>query len=800
MKADALTGRKQLAVFLSAIFLISICVIAFEITLSRLLSVLLSYHYVFVVLSLALFGLGAGGMFVHFFRPQIPIAEKRSLILTLVSSLFALAIPFSVIFIIQVKNIDDIRMAMLIYGFLLLTPFFLAGVLLAEIFRMFPALSARIYGADLIGAAAGSLIAIPFLNIFGGISTNFVLGGMASLAAVLFATGGKKKNNKGLIISAVSLSILSVLFALNLAGGLRLDIPIGANPTKEIYDALSAFKGKIIETKWSPFGRTDLVEFSNYPDHMDIYIDGTAGSSMYRFNGDINDPGAAINNLKSGFPGYFPFLHLHEEERNNALIIGPGGGRDILLVLMGGVEKVTAVEINRDIVDMVRSYAKFNGGIYTDFNNVAIVVDEGRSFLRRQEEKYDIIMLSLPVTNSSRSLEGYALTENFIFTTDSINDYLNHLTDEGRLVVVGHNDAEILRLLSTSLAALHKKGVGIESGMNRIYIVGSDDYLVFVLKKVPFEPMRVLRMYQALHQLDLESSLSYFPYIRQAGAINPALMALAGGMIVFEDFVKMVKERGYDISPVTDDSPFFYKFDVGTPKPVSLVFWSSVILLVIIILIPLLYWKRWVTRREASLKNTGLPDKGVLRSAALFSMLGMGFMLSEISLIQRFVLFLGYPVLSLAVLLCSLLGGAGMGSLWSGRFAPDKTDRRIAMTSLSIAVMVFGYAFLLPIVFDQLLGLDLVIRVFASVFLLIPIGFLIGIPFPLGIRWLKARSLENHIPWMWGINGVSSVLGSVMTIVVAINFGFTEALLVSAGCYLLIFLIFIKPASHLNCG
>jgi predicted membrane-bound spermidine synthase len=787
-------------ILLSAIFLISICVIVFEIILSRLLSVLLSYHYVFVVLSLALLGLGAGGMFVHFCRPQIPIEEKRFFILTFVSSMFALAIPLSVIFIIQVENIDDLQTTMLFYGFLLLIPFFLAGVLLAEVYRMFPTLSAKIYGADLIGAAAGSLIAIPFINIFGGISTNLVLGGMASLAAVLFAMGGKKKNNKGLIITGVSLFILSVLVALNLVGGLRLNIPIGANPSKEIYDALSSFKGKIVETKWSPFGRTDLVVFSNYPDHMDIYLDGTAGSPMYRFNGNVNDPGATIDNLKSSFPGYFPFLHLREEERNNALIIGPGGGRDILLVLMGGVEKVTAVEINRDLVDMVRSYSWFNGGIYTDLDNVAIVVDEGRSFLRRQEEKYDIIMLSLPVTNSSRSLEGYALTEDFIFTTDSINDYLNHLTDEGRLVVVGHNDAEILRLLSISLAALHKKDVSIESGMNRIYIVGSDDYQVFVLKKTPFEPMRVFPMYQALHQLELESNLAYFPYIRQAGAINPALMALADGMIVFEDFAKMVKERGYDISPVTDDSPFFYKFDVGTPKPVSLVFWSSVILLVIIILIPTLYWKRGATQREASLKNTGLPDKGVLRSAALFSMLGMGFMLIEISLIQRFVLFLGYPVLSLAVLLCSLLGGAGMGSLWSGRFAPDKTERAIALTSLSIVAMVLGYAYLLPIVFDQLLGLDLVIRVFASVLLLIPMGFSLGIPFPLGIRWLKARSLESHIPWMWGINGVSSVLGSVMTIVVAISFGITESLLVSAVCYLIIFLMFVKSVSHLNCG
>ena len=726
--------------------------------------------------------------------------KKRFLVLTFVSSLFSLTIPLSVIIIIQVENIDDLQMTMLFFGFLLIVPFFLAGVLLAEVYRMFPALSARIYSADLIGAAAGSLIAIPYLNIFGGISTNLVLGGMASLAALLFAMGGEIKSNKGLIISAVSLSILSVLFALNMVGVLRLDIPIGANPAKEIYDALSSFKGKVIETKWSPFGRTDLVAFSDYPDHMDIYIDGTAGSPMYRFNGNVNDPGTAINNLKTSFPGYFPFFHLQEEERNNALIIGPGGGRDILLVLMGGVEKVTAVEINRDIVDMVRSYSYFNGGIYTDLDNVTIAVDEGRSFLRRQNEKYDIIMLSLPVTNTSRSLEGYALTENFIFTTESINDYLNHLTDEGRLVVVGHNDAEILRLLSLSLDALHKKGIGTESGMNQIYIVGSDDYLVFVLKKNPFDPLRVIPMYQTLHRLQLESSLSYFPYVGKMGAINPALMALAGGMIAFEDFANMVKERGYDISPVTDNNPFFYKFDVGMPKTVSLVFWSSTILLLIIMFIPALYRRRNATQKEAIFKNTPFLDKGLFRSAALFSMMGVGFMLIEISLIQRFVLFLGYPVLSLAVLLCSLLGGAGMGGLWSGRFAPDKIYLGIAMSSISIVVIVLFYTFLLPIIFNHLLGLDLVNRVFVSIFLLIPIGFLLGIPFPLGIRWLKTHSLENHIPWMWGINGISSVLGSSMTIVVAISLGFTEALLVSTGCYLIIFLMFIKTENHLKFG
>jgi hypothetical protein len=525
---------------------------------------------------------------------------------------------------------------------------------------------------------------------------------------------------------------------------------------------------------------------------MDIYIDGTAGSPMYRFNGNVNDPGATISNLKDTFPGYFPFLYLQEEERDNALLIGPGGGRDILLALMGGVREITAVEINKDLVDLVRRYSWFNGRIYKGLKNVNIVVDEGRNFLKRQKEKYDIIMLSLPVTNTSRSLEGYALTENFLFTTDSICDYLDHLTDEGRLVVVGHNDAEILRLLSLSLAALNRRGVSITAAMSQIYIVGTDEYLVFVLKKTPFKPTKAFHMYQAIHQFDLESILSYFPYIRKVGTINPALMALGSGKIVFKDLEKMVKERGYDISPVTDNSPFFYKFEVGMPKPVSLVFWSSVILFGLIILIPSLYWKKGAIQRETHLKKKRYFDKDLLRSAVLFSMLGMGFMLIEISFIQRFVLFLGQPVLSLAILLFSLLGGAGMGSIWSGRLPPNKINKGIAMTSLSIVGMVLGYTFLLPIIFDHLLGLNLITRLSATVFILIPLGFLMGIPFPLGIRWLKERSLENHIPWMWGINGVSSVLGSAMTIVVAISFGFTEALLVSAVCYFITFLIFLR--------
>jgi len=793
MRKDDPLNRKQLQILLTSVFLTSLGLIAFEIALSRFLSVLLSYHFVFVVLSLALLGLGLGGMFVHLFRPQIPTGENRFRVLAFVTSLLSLAIPFSIILIIQIGYVDPVQMNILISGVVFLIPFFLCGVLFAEAYRMFPVLSGRVYGIDLVGAALGSFGVILFLNLLGGIRTHFLIGFVVSLAAVLFAFGGRGEDQKGRVFAGISLLMLSALFVINLVGLYDPHIPIGKNPTKEIHDALSSFKGKIVETRWSAFGRTDVVAFNEYPDHMDIYLDGTAGSPMYRFEGNVSEPGPEIERLKTTFPGYFPFLFFKEEEKESALIIGPGGGRDVLLALMGGVRKITAVEVNKDQVELVRKYSAFNGGIYTDLSNVKIIVDEGRNFLKRQKEKYDIIMLSLPVTNTSRSLEGYALTENFLITTDSMNDYLDRLTDEGCLVFVGHNDAEILRLLSISLTALKRNGIPQPDGMNRISIVSSGDYLVFLLKKTSFEPTTVLSMYQALNQFGYDSGSSYFPYIPQAGALNPALVALSGGKISLEDLMKMVKERGYDIRPVTDNSPFFYKIEKGIPKAISLVFWSSTMLWVLTLFAPPLFGK-WISlARDSHSKPKGYLGQISMRFAVMFSMLGMGFMLIEISLFPKFVFLLGHPVLSLAVLLFSLLGGAGMGSLWSGRFALGRIDRAMATASLSIVAMILGYVVLLPMILDYLLGLSLAIRLLATVLILAPLGFSLGIPFPLGIRSLKEKEMEKHIPWMWGVNGVSSVVGSAMAIWIAISLGFSEALLVSAGCYFVIFLLLVKP-------
>ncbi len=737
-------------------------------------------------------GLGMGGMGVHLFEKKLSPERDRSF-LPLIACLFSITLPLSVILIATHGYLSTLRNSLLFYCLILFVPFLLVGILFSYIFRVHSLSSGKIYGADLLGGATGSLAAILLLNILGGVSTGILLGVSASIAALLFCVKGGL-NSRALALSLFTFVTVSSLCGVNLAEMYTPSIAVGKNPDKEIYDALSKFSGKIIRTKWSAFGRTDLLAFDNIPDHMDIYLDGTAGSPMYRFTGSATDPGVSAERLKWTFPGYFPFLCLREDERGKGLFIGPGGGRDILLALMGGVKKLTAVEINRDLVDLVISFADYNGGIYSKHENVKVVVEEGRHFLKGFADTYDIIFLSLPVTNTSRSLEGYALTENFLFTTDSIKDYLDHLTDKGRLIVVAHNDMEALRLLTISLTALAERGITTSEAMTHIFIVGSADYLVFVLKKTPFTPQDIRLRYGTMQKLPLDPLSSYFPYIRFPGALNPTLVSLATGGITKENLIEMVRKRGYDISPVTDNMPFFYKFDVGTPRPVALTLWASLILLSFMIGYSFLFLRNR-THADSHSKGRRAHVRIVVTWNILFMMVGAGFMAIEISMIQKFVLFLGRPILSLAVLLFSLLVGAGAGSYASSRVGRGKITRGIAYSSLGVTLIILGYILILPVLFTQFLSLSMPARIGITLALLVPLGFVMGFPFPLGIRLLKEIKRESHIPWAWGVNGVSSVLGSALTVTTAIHFGFTEALLFGALSYFLVFVTFLRQRS-----
>ncbi|MDO8567526.1 MAG: hypothetical protein Q7R57_02285 [Dehalococcoidales bacterium] len=788
---------------LAGIFLVSFSLLALEISLTRVLSVMFAYDYVFVVISLALLGLGLGAVFVHLYRRKLTGEHDSSRFLALSAGLLSLSIPFSLVVTFGVARLYA-EAGILLYIPLLFIPFFFAGVLLAGVFRLFPTQSSRLYGADLLGAASGSLAAVLILNLLGGPGTIAAISVVAVLGAALFAIKASGGNAKRLITSAPGILMILSLVGTALVGSGLADVPIGTGPDKEISNILQepSLGGEIVETKWSAFGRTDLVALRNQPDQMVLFLDGTAGTPMYQFNGEVSTAGPAIRSLKTDFPAYVALSNLRPQEKNTALIIGPGGGRDVLLALLVGFQRITAVEVNKDLVDIVRKYSRYNGGIY-DRDNVSVVVDEGRNFLKRQKQKYDVIMLSLPVTKTSRSVEGYALTENFLFTTDSINDYMEHLSDEGQLIVVAHSPVEILKLLSISLAALNQNGIDNESAMKRIYVIGSHHYPVFVMKKTPFEPAELVSVHQSIHQLGYEPNLSYIPTIKlgscnpheegvrfdECGMLNPALIALNQGDINFGDLTSAFKEQGLDLRPATDDSPFFYKAERGTPLAVSIMFWLSIFTLLAITVVPLVRRRKGRLNREVRSAYGNVSDGSLLRFLAFFSMLGIGFMLVEISVFQKFVLFLGQPVLSLATMLSSLLVGAGLGSLYSDRFTSKRILGVIATVSAAIVLVLVIYALSLPLVFKQLLGLGLALRLLVTIVILVPLGFLMGFPFPLGLRLLKESGMEGYVPWVWGVNGVGSVVGSAATIVVAMTFGFTTALLMGAACYMMALLV-----------
>ncbi|HJX12151.1 MAG TPA: hypothetical protein VJ377_01350 [Dehalococcoidales bacterium] len=779
-------------ILLAGVFLLSAGLLALEIAFTRLLSVVFSYHYLFLVVSLAMLGLGLGAVFVRFFNTRFPDADGGSFRLL---SIFAGLFSLSVIFAAVAATFFTANLFLL--AFLLFIPFFFAGMFLAGVFRAYPPSISKIYGADLIGAAAGSVIVILGLNAIGGPNTVLVIGIVLAFVSLLFVTGIRR--NRVRVTWLPALGVIAAVFLLwvNLANPQLERLMLEADPTKEIHHALNTPRlgGEVIDTRWSAFGRTDVVAFRNDPSKMSLYIDATAGTPMYLFNGDPDNPSPGVQELKT-FPGYLPLQALKDGEKDSALIIGPGGGRDILLALMGGVRRITAVEVNRDFVNVVRDYAAYNGGIYTDFDNVSVHVDEGRSFLRRQREKYDIIMLSLPVTRTGRSLEGYALTENFLFTTDSIKDYLEHLTDEGRLIVVAHDITEIFRLFSVSVTALEQLGIDSQAALGRMYALGADEYPLFVMKKSPLEPEETVALHRLIDQPGYNMRMSYIPSIGQGvsagfeeetgfdenSMLNPIFTAIGDGNVSFNDLHLEHEGHHLDISPVTDDSPFFYNLVKGLPGNMPLVLWVSAGVLLSIILVSL--------RR----KNRPAPpagNSGMIIPAVFFSFLGIGFMLAEVSLFQRFTLFLGNPVLSMAVSLASLLVGAGLGSLYSGRLSPERLTRVISIVSLTVTLVLVVYAFSLPPLFRLLLGLELPIRLAASALLLALLGFFMGFPFPMGLRWLKETNRVDYIPWAWGINGLASVFGAVLAVAIAIGSGFTYALLTGAGLYLLLFLIFL---------
>ncbi|RLE13022.1 hypothetical protein DRJ04_05090 [Candidatus Aerophobetes bacterium] len=508
-----------------------------------------------------------------------------------------------------------------------------------------------------------------------------------------------------------------------------------------------------------------------------IYIDGGAGTPMLRFDGNLRK----LDYLKKDI-GFFPYLWGETDE---VLIIGPGGGIDVLFALIGGSNKVIGVEVNPGIVRVMHKFSKFNGGIYEDYDNVQIVVDEGRRFMRASNDKFDLLYLSLVYTQSAE-LKGYSFTENYVFTREAFGEYLAHLKPNGRLVIIFHDIYDLTKGFITALKALQESGVkNIQEASSHIIVInGSRNDTIFrpllVVKKSPFTSQEIKKISKLA--LKLEFTPLFLPYWKR----GEFYAIISKGEESLQGFISYTSAR---VAPATDNSPFFYQFDKGVPLELKVLLYP-----ISFLLLSMIFWIV-IWERKRIKENTRL---GTFL-AVYFSVLGIGYMLIEVSLIEKSLLFLGYPSLLLSVVLFSLLLSSGLGSLLSERLIGKEISKKIVLVPLGISVIIIFYIPLLSFLFDHFLTMSILLRSLIVMGVVFPVGFLMGIPFPVGLQILRRYS-PQHIPIAYAVNGVASVVGSIVVLVIALLFGFTQALLLSAGVYLIAWLplLYIVPDLSLS--
>ena len=758
------------------ILLISVSLICFEIISTRISSVLFVNNYAFIIISLAILGLGMGGIFSHYKikttnTPEIPKIIVKFIIFT--------GIAF-VLFIISIVTLTITNPFMVF--FLLFLPFFVAGVVYSLIFRNFAEHSFKLYASDLAGAALGSGASLVLFHLFNAVNAVLFLSLILFVSAVSFIKEmiNKKKTFVYYSVILICIALLVIFGKQNIIG----EVPIGHYPEKDfyhVYPNLEHVQYKIIDSRWSLYGRSDLVEYGHQDMVKQLFIDGAAGTPMYRFNGDRQNPGSLLSNLLMGHSTAIPFLFLRDHEKNSMLVIGPGGGKEVLIGLLAGVDQIRGVEVNPDFVDIVKKYSDFNGGIYTNFPNVQIRVEEGRHTIKKTDQHYDMVVMALPSTEQLQNIDNLAMSENYLLTVEAIQDYLNVLTSEGRLIFTVHNRWELNRLIVTTLSAFKKMGIGNQEALDHFIILAQDNAPTIVIKKYAFSRGEIAHIKNVIAAIPQGfPSVTYLPFhweeVRNT-IENRLLRTIKDKTVSLQQYVD---QDQYDISPVYDDSPYFYKVTRGVPNDYLWLLMGVAVIGFLTIAVPFSRIRKEMNKNKIKTLNLSL---------YIFILIGVGFMILEVTLFQKLVLYLGSPTISLSILLGSLFIGMGMGSYSGSNIVKDDFKKRLSVISLLIVGTGVISFHLFPALLNKLLATSQVIRSVVCFFMLIPFGFLLGIPFPSAIHLLQRNQMEKTIPWMYGINGIMSVLGSVLAVLFSMLFGFTLAFFVGLGMYLAVFVI-----------
>jgi predicted membrane-bound spermidine synthase len=453
-----------------ALFVFTFCGLALEVALIRLYSVIFLQGYVYLLISLSVAGLGFGAVWVYFATETMQRLFFRSLSAVAVLAFFA----------IVAVNFLSVHFLFSLFPTLLL--FACIGAAVTVLFQKSTLPIPLLYGTDLCGAALGAVSSYYLLNAFGAVKVIVILLMCVALSSLVVTY---------LFYGPARHWILVCLLTAALSIGLFfLDLPHLVSPRhnrlKDMSTVLADKKNnpRIVATRWTAFGRSDLVETDN-PLFKTLYIDGAAGTKMLRLENGVIDP-ALERALRYEYVGGIPLLTIPEKRRNHAVVIGSGGGIDVVTLLAADYKRITAVEINSDFIEMVRNHGAYNGDIYNGHSNVEVVNREGRAYIRSSNKRFDMIHMSLPIIKSARNIGSYALIENHLFTYEAFKEYLEALDPEGYLIVVAHYTGEAYRLVANIVKAFELESIPAQAAMKHIVLIGRDSSPALIFRKNAF--------------------------------------------------------------------------------------------------------------------------------------------------------------------------------------------------------------------------------------------------------------------------------------------------------------------------
>jgi predicted membrane-bound spermidine synthase len=791
---------------LIAIALVAMATLMFELLVNKALAFSTWSGLGYMIIGSAIFGYSIAGVVIAIWKPH----EKYRVEMLLGYAALGLALAMMLSYVVMnvvpfgFGNMYFAPAANLFYFtiwyLVLLIPFSLSGFIIATLLTVFKDQSNRLYGADLIGAGIGCLIVVPLFPRFGASGVYALCAVIPAVCAIIFTAGRTRR----LTIAALAAIVALVVYA-PLAERVY---PVETHDIKR--DRSEDFRlGYIKHSMWSFLTKIEVAIVPGAEKSMIWFDGGLMQSNIDHFNGNYDEE----RGLKrvSGASS----IAYRLRPRNNALIIASAGGREVRVALTWGAKRVTAVELDPSVVALVHDELNdYLGGIYRN-PRVQIVNDEGRSFVRRSTEQYDVIQFISAYSRGAAQSGAVDQVSSYLVTTEAFQDYLDHLAPEGVLSI---SYASSLRLFISLWDALEKRGLDPSS---RIVMIHNDPSTMtqntILVKQEPFTPEEL----DFIRQVTLgRMPINYAPRTLMADVDRgTGLVSEPNTRRLIEEFLATDPAKReafygtfpYRVAPVPDNRPYYMqarylgvdeskypdrlteemKEQIGKKEYIPRVPLSEAAQ-VVILLEAAVFAALFLVFPLSKYKSDGIRTRSQKLALLYFLSLGLAFIWVEVVFLKAFILFMGSPVYSIAVVLFAMLIFAGLGSFYSERLRGSLASK-LAVIGVGLVLISLAVAFVYPSLLQTFLGLPLIGRALVAIALMAPVGFVLGIPFPTGLAVL-AKANPQSIPWAWAMNGYATVVGISSAALIAMRTGYTMLILLSLGVYLLGFLALLASA------